>query len=122
MKFLGRQRLSRNPFRDNNITLLVTSLLLAAPITVFLLHCVYQTYSRKDAYWSHNHDILEFNTHHEPDVLLYVASYSGLMGVLGALHGSHSTGITESSIAPMKDSKTGSMGRWHPSRHMRTAL
>lgn len=82
MKFLGRQRLSKNPFRDNSITLLVSSLLLAAPITVFLLHCVYQTYSRKDAHWSHNHDILEFNTHHEPDVLLYVASYSGLVTTL----------------------------------------
>ncbi|KAF5969997.1 hypothetical protein FCOIX_10666 [Fusarium coicis] len=82
MKFLGRQKLSRNPFRDNSITLLVSTLLLAAPITIFLLHCVYQTYYRRGAYWSHNHDILEFNTHHEPDVLLYVASYSGIVTTL----------------------------------------
>jgi hypothetical protein len=82
MKFFGRQRLSKNPFRDNSTTLLVSTLLLAAPITVLLLHCVYQTYYRKGAHWSHSHDILESGTHHEPDVLLYVASYSGLVTTL----------------------------------------
>lgn len=82
MKFFGRQKPSKNPFRDNSTTLLVSTLLLAAPITVFLLHCVYQTYYRRGAHWSHNHDILELSTHHEPDVLLYVASYSGLVTTL----------------------------------------
>ncbi|KAI1015112.1 hypothetical protein LB503_003933 [Fusarium chuoi] len=109
MKFLDRQRLSRNPFRDNNITLLVSSLLLAAPITVFLLHCVYQTYSRKDAHWSHNHDILEFNTHHEPDVLLYVASYNGCAGSPSWLTLDWYNGVLYCTDEGLKDGKHGSL-------------
>ncbi|KAF4345379.1 hypothetical protein FBEOM_680 [Fusarium beomiforme] len=82
MKFFNRQKLSKNPFRDNSTALLVSTLLLAAPIFVLLLHCLYQTYYRQGAHWSHGHDIIEPTTHHEPDVLLYVASYSGLVTTL----------------------------------------
>lgn len=83
MKLLNRPRLSRNPFRDNNTRLLISTFLLATPIAVLLLHYVYQTYYRKSDHWSHSHDILDPITHaRETSSLLFVSSYSGLVTTL----------------------------------------
>ena len=82
MKLFNRQP-SKNPFRDNSTSLLIPTLLLGAPLTIVLLHCAYQTYYKKGAHWSHNHDILDPVTHiHDVSSLLYVASYSGLVTTL----------------------------------------
>jgi hypothetical protein len=83
MKLLNRQRLSNNPFRNNNTRLLISTFLLATLITVLLLHCAYQAYNHKSTHWSHSHDILDPITHaRETSSLLYVASYSGFVTTL----------------------------------------
>ncbi|KAH7238237.1 Lactonase, 7-bladed beta-propeller-domain-containing protein [Fusarium tricinctum] len=83
MKLLNRPRLSRNPFRDNNTRLLISTFVLATPIAVLLLHYVYQASYRKSTHWSHSHDTLDPITHaRETSSLLYVASYSGLVTTL----------------------------------------
>ncbi|EKJ74922.1 hypothetical protein NXS19_008629 [Fusarium pseudograminearum] len=83
MKLLDHRKPNKNPFRDNSTTLLVSTLLLGVPLTVVLLHCAYETYYKKGAHWSHNHDILDPVSHaHDPSGLLYVASYSGLVTTL----------------------------------------
>ncbi|KAF4977453.1 hypothetical protein FZEAL_6017 [Fusarium zealandicum] len=74
---------SKNPFRDNSIALLVSTLLLATPIFVLLFHCVYQTFYHKHSPWKLPHEVpISSGDGGSVASFLYVASYSGTVTTL----------------------------------------
>ncbi|KAJ3531639.1 hypothetical protein NM208_g8793 [Fusarium decemcellulare] len=78
----------RNPFRDNITALLVSTLLLAAPMLALMLHCIYHTFYSRHASWGMSHGFpTPFEDAHLPSSFLYVASYSGIVTTLNLTRG-----------------------------------